>query len=67
MIEEKELLADEKPACRLSREKVDLADPDARSAFLGRALAGASKSLVITEGLLGYLDPEVIASLGASL
>ena len=64
MIEEKEQrMAGEKPACRLSREKVDLADPTARSAFLTRILENTSRALVITEGLLGYLDEEVVQSL----
>jgi methyltransferase (TIGR00027 family) len=65
MIEEKEqLLAGETPTCRLSREKIDLADQAARLEFLGRVLQGTSKTLVITEGLLGYLDEEVVRALG---
>jgi O-methyltransferase involved in polyketide biosynthesis len=65
LIDEKEaLLAGEKPLCRLSREKVDLADPQARSAFLERMGEGATKILVITEGLLGYLEDDVVRSLG---
>ncbi|HLY74532.1 MAG TPA: class I SAM-dependent methyltransferase [Planctomycetota bacterium] len=68
MIEEKEaLLAGEKPACRLTRVKVDLADGPARSAFLKSVLGSAQRALVITEGLLGYLDAEVVASLGRDL
>src|SRR5207237_1080054 len=55
MIEEKEeLLAGEKPTCCLLREKVDLADPAQRSAFLDRVIAGKNV-LVLTEGLLAYL------------
>jgi methyltransferase (TIGR00027 family) len=68
MIEEKErLLSGEKAVCRLSREKVDLADASARSLFLARALGNATRALVITEGLLGYLDEEVVRSLGRDL
>ena len=68
MIDEKEkLLAGEKAVCRLSREKVDLSDADARGAFLDRVLEGASKALVITEGLLGYLDEEVVRRLSQDL
>jgi methyltransferase (TIGR00027 family) len=64
IVEEKErLLAGEKPVCRLSREKVDLADPAARAAFLDRVLAPSKMALVITEGLLVYLDEEVIRAL----
>jgi methyltransferase (TIGR00027 family) len=68
MIEEKErLLAGEKPVCRLSREKVDLADLAARSTFLARVLQNTSKALVITEGLLAYLDEEVVRALSRDL
>src|SRR5579872_336033 len=64
LIEEKErLLAGENPVCRLRREKIDLSNAPARSAFFGRVLQGSSKTLVITEGLLGYLDEEVFCSL----
>ena len=65
MIDEKEaLLAGEKPHCQLRRERIDLADPVARSAFLARATSGAKKALVLTEGLLGYLDDDVVRALG---
>ena len=68
MVQEKEeLLAGATPVCRLQREKVDLADPAARSAFLDRALTPGNKVLVITEGLLIYLDEEVVRSLSNDL
>jgi len=68
LIEEKEaLLAQEKPACSLARERVDLADPAARGAFLDRATAGARQATVITEGLLGYLEDEEARSLARYL
>jgi methyltransferase (TIGR00027 family) len=68
LIDEKErLLAGEKPACRLEREKVDLADPAARAAFLDRALAGAQRALVITEGLLIYLEPAQVEAIARDL
>lgn len=68
MIDEKErMLSAEKPVCRLTRERVDLADPAARGAFLERALAGARRALVVTEGLLPYLDPDVVRTLGRDL
>jgi methyltransferase (TIGR00027 family) len=61
--EKTELLADQTPRCRLTRSAVDLADPAARNAFFDQALDGATKALVLTEGLLMYLDalnrPEV--------
>jgi methyltransferase (TIGR00027 family) len=68
MVDEKErLLADEKPACQLTRERVDLADSAARAAFLDRALDGAARALVITEGLLVYLEPDAVRALGRDL
>jgi methyltransferase (TIGR00027 family) len=68
LIDEKEkLLAGEKPHCRLRRERVDLADPGARDAFLVAATSGASKVLVLTEGLLGYLEDEAVRALGRAL
>jgi methyltransferase (TIGR00027 family) len=67
MIDEKEkLLEGEKPRCNLRRERIDLADPDARSAFLARATSGANRVLVLTEGLLGYLDDDVVRAIGRS-
>jgi methyltransferase (TIGR00027 family) len=68
MIDEKErLLEREKPRCQLRRERVDLSDAGAREAFLDRAIGGASKALVLTEGLLAYLDDEAVRSLGRAL
>ena len=68
MIEEKErLLAGEKPRCRVSRERVDLSDAAAREAFLSKATAGATKALVISEGLLAYFDDEQVRALGRHL
>jgi methyltransferase (TIGR00027 family) len=68
LIEEKErLLSGETPACRLRRDKIDLSNAAARAAFFGRVLQGSSKTLVITEGLLGYLDDEVVRSLSQDL
>jgi methyltransferase (TIGR00027 family) len=53
LLSEKErLLAGERPRCQLTRRAVDLADPVARDAFLDEALTGATKALVLTEGLL---------------
>lgn len=68
MIEEKErLLEGEKPACALTREKVDLTDATVRAEFLAGATKGAEKALVITEGLLIYLDDESARGLSAAL
>lgn len=68
MIDEKErLLAGETARCRLTRERVDLSDAAARAAFLEKALAGASKALVVTEGLLVYLDDDQVRAVGRDL
>ena len=68
MIEEKtRLLADATPVCQLSREAVDLADANARRAFLARVSSGATRVLVITEGLLGYLTDDVVRSLSGDV
>lgn len=65
ILEEKaRLLAAETPTCTLVREGVDLADAAARRALLDRALAGAAKALVITEGLVVYLEEAQVAALG---
>jgi methyltransferase (TIGR00027 family) len=68
LVDEKErLLAGERPRCRLVREKVDLADAAARAAFLDRALDGARRALVITEGLLVYLEPAQVQAIARDL
>jgi methyltransferase (TIGR00027 family) len=65
MIDEKEkLLEGEKPRCRLRRERLDLGDPMARDGFLVRETSAANKVLVLTEGLLGYLDDDAVRTLG---
>src|SRR5215472_5423087 len=65
LIEEKEtLLAAEKPACVLSRMTVNLTDAAERSAFLDRVLQGWKNVLVLTEGLLVYLDEAEVRTLG---
>ncbi|HEY1954473.1 MAG TPA: class I SAM-dependent methyltransferase [Polyangiaceae bacterium] len=64
MIDEKEkLLAGEKPRCNLRRERVDLADDAARRAFLDEATRDGKKTLVITEGLLVYLEASAVDAL----
>ncbi|MFG1793616.1 class I SAM-dependent methyltransferase [Nocardia sp. NPDC049149] len=67
-------LADQTPRCRLIRRAVDLSDPSVRDKFLDEALGAiesittpARKALVLTEGLLFYLDPEVVTDLARAL
>lgn len=68
LIAEKDaLLQGETPVCRLSRVAVDLADPTARAGFLAAAVGSARRVLVITEGLVMYLEPEVVAALAIAL
>jgi methyltransferase (TIGR00027 family) len=68
MLEQKaELLADQVPRCRLTRSAVDLADPVAREAFLDKALHGANNVLVLTEGLLMYLEDADVTALSEAL
>ena len=68
LIDEKQrLLADQKPACTLVREAIDLADSAARAELLRRAVAGAANALVITEGLVVYLTDETVRALARDL
>jgi methyltransferase (TIGR00027 family) len=67
LTEKERLLAGETPRCQLTRHTVDLADPTGRDAFLDEALSGATKALVLTEGLLMYLDHRDVTALSGSL
>jgi methyltransferase (TIGR00027 family) len=60
-------LKDAKCFCRLERYAVDLADVEARRALFTKVGAAADKVLVVTEGLLVYLDPEEVKTLAADL
>src|SRR5882757_3896650 len=62
-----QLLADQTPRCRLTRTAVDLADPPALGAFLNGALDGATKALVLTEGLLMYLEDHDVVVLSEAI
>ena len=65
--EKEELLKDAEPRCQLRRIKVDLADSGARVAMLKEAVGPSSNALVITEGLLVYLDEAQVRSLAMDL
>jgi len=65
--EKEQLLASEKPRCRLERVAVDLSDESARAAFLDRYTEGAQRAAVISEGLVIYLEPNAVAALGRAL
>ncbi|NUS45062.1 MAG: class I SAM-dependent methyltransferase [Mycobacteriaceae bacterium] len=60
-------LAAEKPRCALTRTAVDLSDAEARAAFLDEALDGAAKALVVTEGLVMYLDEAAVVGLSQAI
>jgi methyltransferase (TIGR00027 family) len=67
LAEKTQLLADQTPRCRLTRTAVDLADPQARDDFFNTALEGATKSLVLTEGLLMYLEDRDVVALSEAI
>jgi methyltransferase (TIGR00027 family) len=61
------VLADEPLRCHYKPAPVDLADADQREELLGRLGHGAGETLVITEGLLGYLNADLVATLATEL
>jgi methyltransferase (TIGR00027 family) len=63
LAEKEQVLADETPRCQLRRHAVDLADPVARDVFLNEELEGVTKALVLTEGLLMYLEERDVRAL----
>jgi methyltransferase (TIGR00027 family) len=67
LAEKTQLLADQTPRCQLTRTTVDLADPRARSAFFDEALDGATRALVLTEGLLMYLEDRDVVALSDAI
>ena len=67
LAEKAQLLSDQIPRCRLTRTAVDLADPGARDAFLNDALDGAARALVLTEGLLMYLEDRDVVALSQAI
>lgn len=68
MIEYKaRILADERPACRLERLAADLADPAARRSVLDQVARRGRNILVVTEGLLVYLDEGDVTALAHDL
>jgi methyltransferase (TIGR00027 family) len=63
---ETQLRGDE-PHCRLERVKIDLADRDARRQLFARINAQSKGILVLTEGVVPYLDNDEVASLADDL
>lgn len=68
ILDEKEaLIAGETPRCKLERMRADLADERMRRDALKRALATSSRALIVSEGLLIYLDETSVAALARDL
>jgi methyltransferase (TIGR00027 family) len=67
LAEKAQLLSDQVPRCQLTRTAVDLADPHARDSFFNDALDGVTKALVLTEGLLMYLDDRDVVALSEAI
>ncbi len=65
--EKEAMVQGETPHCAVTRIAADLADPAARRDALARAMQGAQRALVITEGLLIYLTAEDVAALATDL
>jgi methyltransferase (TIGR00027 family) len=55
------------PVCLLERVRLDLSDEAGRRALFARLAEGSSRAVVVAEGLLIYLSPEAVASLGRDL
>ncbi len=62
-----ETLADEKPACRLERIRLDLADRSGMRPVLAELGRKAKKALIVCEGLLVYLSRDEVAGLAVDL
>lgn len=68
MIEAKSaVLAGDTPVCRLERVPLDLADAAARHRLLGDLAARGRRGVVLTEGLLIYLERAQVADLATEL
>jgi len=61
------LLATEKPTCNVTRIPTDLANASARRKLFDHVGSSYTRVVVVTEGLLVYLDEAVVRSLGAEL
>jgi methyltransferase (TIGR00027 family) len=62
-----EMLRGETPKCRYEAVTLDLRDAEARRALFARLGAESKRAIVVTEGLLIYLDPEQVAALATDL
>jgi methyltransferase (TIGR00027 family) len=62
-----ELMKGEKPRCQLERVSVDLANHSERKRALAEQAGRMKKALVLTEGLLIYLNDAIVSELGRDL
>ena len=62
-----ETLRDETPGCRLERIAADLSKAEVRAAVLKELSGRGLKTLVLSEGLLVYLDPTEVEGLASDL
>jgi methyltransferase (TIGR00027 family) len=60
-------LAGETPRCRLERVKLDLSARDERERVLSEIAATSQSVLVLTEGVIPYLEPDKVAALARAL
>lgn len=60
-------LAGERTVCAYEAVRLDLADLAGRRELFARTAAGARRVLVMTEGLLVYLEPDAVAELAKHL
>jgi len=65
--EKRQVLANEKPLCKLEAIAENLADPGRRKSLFAELNSRGRNILVITEGLLVYLDDEKVSALAADL
>jgi len=63
----RDALAAETPRCALEWLPADLADAEQRRAVLARVATGPAPALLVTEGLLIYLEPDQVAALARDL
>jgi methyltransferase (TIGR00027 family) len=62
-----EALRNEKTVCHYEAVTADLTDLQQRQALFAQLAAGASRAIVVTEGLLVYLKPDQVAALATDL
>jgi methyltransferase (TIGR00027 family) len=61
------MLANERAVCRYDAVRLDLADAPKRQALFTQLGSEAARVLVVSEGLLIYLEPDQVASLASDL